>query len=176
MQKKYIEIALLVFLAAGSRLVPHLPNMTAVGAVALKARARYGPMGLGIPVLGMLLSDIALGFYDLRLLTSVYASFALSGSLGVFLKNISLPRLALIPAIGSTIFFLSTNTAVWALSAWYPHTLSGLLACLVAGLPFYCYMLAGDTLFTSFVFAPSLLEKSLTVGTILQARSAPMRQ
>ena len=40
--------------------------------------------------------------------------------------------------------FLITNSVVWALSTWYPHTAGGLLACLAAGLPFYRYMLAGD--------------------------------
>ena len=37
---------------------------------------------------------------------------------------------------GSLLFFLVSNTGVWALGAGYPMTAAGLGACLAAGLPF----------------------------------------
>lgn len=145
MSKKILEIIGLIALGAGSRLIPHLPNVTAMSAVALKSRARFGMAGLAIPLISMALADVVLGFYDWKLLASVYASFALIAILGSFLpSSSSTSRIVFVSAAGSTVFFLVTNTVVWALSAWYPHTIGGLLACLAAGLPFYRYMLVGD--------------------------------
>lgn len=141
------EIAGLIALGVGSRFVPHLPNMTAIGAIALKSRARFGAAGLLIPLTSMVVSDAIIGFYDWRLLLSVYGSFALIGMLGVSLKrNRSTAVITAVATAGSLLFFLITNVAVWALSTWYPHTLSGLLACYIAGLPFLFTMLAGDLL------------------------------
>jgi hypothetical protein len=39
--------------------------------------------------------------------------------------------------LGSVLFFLITNFAVWYGSAFYPQTPAGLLACYTAGLAFY---------------------------------------
>ncbi|OGG72810.1 hypothetical protein A3A38_00660 [Candidatus Kaiserbacteria bacterium RIFCSPLOWO2_01_FULL_53_17] len=147
------EIAVLVGLGAASRLFPHLPNMTAIGAVALRARSRFGIPGLGIPIISMLASDLFIGFYNWRLLLTVYASFALIGMLGALIpQNTSIRRIGAVSVLGSTLFFLITNTAVWALSAWYPHTAQGLLMCYVAGLPFFYPMLAGDIVFSCMLF------------------------
>jgi hypothetical protein len=152
MSRTAAEIISLILLGALSRLVPHLPNMTAIGAIALKSRAHFGSAGLLIPLSAMLLSDAAIGFYDWKLLLSVYASFALIGFLGVFLKRTSVPRVVAVASLGSILFFLITNTLVWAASLWYPHTAAGLLACLAAGLPFLYPMLAGDIVFSLALF------------------------
>lgn len=147
MLRTFLQIMSLIALGAGSRLIPHLPNMTAMSAVALKSRAHFGVAGLAIPLFSMVIADTIIGFYDWKLLASVYASFALIAMLGSFLpSSSSVPQIVFISTVGSTIFFLVTNTVVWALSAWYPYTVGGLLACLAAGLPFYRYMLVGDTL------------------------------
>lgn len=145
MRIRIAEIIGLIALGAGSRLIPHLPNVTAMSAVALKSRARFGVAGLAIPLVSMAIADAVIGFYDWKLLASVYASFALIAMLGSLLpSSSSIYRIAVVSTVGSTLFFLITNTVVWALSAWYPHTIGGLLACLAAGLPFYRYMLVGD--------------------------------
>ncbi|MEK7509116.1 MAG: DUF6580 family putative transport protein [Patescibacteria group bacterium] len=148
-----IEIGGLIALGVMSRLLPHLPNMTAMSAIALKARTRFGPLGLAVPLVSMLLSDAVIGFYNWKLLLSVYASFAIVGMLGVFLKRSqSVVAIAMVATVGSIIFFLVTNAAVWALSSWYPHTPAGLLACYAAGLLFLFPMLCGDMLFSFVLF------------------------
>ncbi len=48
---------------------------------------------------------------------------------------------------GSFIFFILTNSAVWLFGTMYSHTLDGLIAALVAGIPFYRNMLFGDILY-----------------------------
>lgn len=159
-----LHIIGLLALGTLSRLLPHPPNMTAIGAVALKSREHYGPAGSFIPLAGMLISDAIIGFYDWRLLLSVYASLVLFGMLGSILaKTRSTAAVAGTAALGSLLFFLITNTTVWALSSWYPHTPLGLLACLAAGLPFLASMLAGDLFFSLALFKRARILKSFAV-------------
>lgn len=152
------EAAALVGIAALSRILPHLPNATLISPVALYARSRFGPIGILIPFLGLFATDLVIGLYNWRLLASVYASFGIIFFLGRFLSpQASMARISLVSALGSTLFFLITNTAVWALSSWYPHNPAGLLTCLAAGLPFYGYMLLGDCVGTLALFKASQL-------------------
>lgn len=153
MRSNIAHIAGLIALSIGSRLLPHPPNMTAIGAVSLKSRERFGPRGLLIPIVGMLVADAIIGFYEWRLLLSVYASLLLFGMLGGTLRrNGSAGAIIGASALGSTLFFFITNTFVWALSYWYPHTPAGLLACLSAGLPFFISMAIGDLAFSLALF------------------------
>ena len=54
---------------------------------------------------------------------------------------------ALCGILPATAFFVVTNFAVWAFKSDYPASLSGLLACYTAGIPFYRMMLAGDVVY-----------------------------
>lgn len=65
----------------------------------------------------------------------------------------SLRRLGAASAAGATGFFALSNFAVWASGVMYPHTLAGLGACFLAGLPFYGDSLAAAALFGGFLFA-----------------------
>jgi hypothetical protein len=45
---------------------------------------------------------------------------------------------------GEVIFFITTNFATWVIqSGYYPHTGAGLIACYVAGLPFFRHLMTG---------------------------------
>lgn len=134
-------------LAVASRLLPHAPNMTAVSAVGIAARERFGIAGLMIPLSALAVTDAIIGFYDWKLLVSVYASFVLVALLGAWAPQAAAARILARPAAGAILFFVITNTVVWAGSAWYPHTLMGLLACYAAGVPFLLSMLLGDIVF-----------------------------
>jgi NO-binding membrane sensor protein with MHYT domain len=54
--------------------------------------------------------------------------------------------------LGPTSFFAVSNYGVWAGSGMYPHTLAGLGACFLAGVPFY----RNDLVATSIVLAVAL--------------------
>ncbi|HEY2860360.1 MAG TPA: DUF6580 family putative transport protein [Terracidiphilus sp.] len=63
--------------------------------------------------------------------------------------------------LASTSFFVVSNYAVWAGSQMYPHTLGGLGACFVAGLPFYRNDLVSTLLVTGVAFgAEALVRRS----------------
>src|ERR1700745_3791490 len=63
---KLITIFAMIAVALFSRLVPHLPNMTAVGAVAIFAGATIKPrwLALVVPLILLIISDLILGFYS----------------------------------------------------------------------------------------------------------------
>ncbi len=157
-----LNVAGLIALGVGSRLLPHLPNMTALGAISARSVERFGPRGLLIPVAALLISDVVLGWYDWRLLVSVYLSFALVG-VTVHALSAHAPR-SIAALSGSFTFFLTTNTVVWATSSWYPGTVLGLVACYAAGLPFLVSMAAGDVLYSHVLnLKPTTLFKKITV-------------
>ncbi len=152
MHKKYFFfIILFIFAAAVSRLIPHPWNFTPLGAVGLLA-GKYLPKkwAIIVPIFALLVSDIFLGFYNWKLMVVVYASITVYACFGIFLRKRSgfLPT-ATLTLSGSLQFFLITNFAVWALSSWYPHTFTGLLAAYTLALPFFKYTLMGDVFYVS---------------------------
>jgi hypothetical protein len=52
----------------------------------------------------------------------------------------------------ATIFFLTTNLAVWAFESDYARTLAGLYQCYAAAVPFFRTMLAGDLFYLTVLF------------------------
>lgn len=150
-----ITICLLIFFAIAVRLFPHAPNMTPITAIAfvgsLYLKRRWAIL---LPILALFLSDLLIGFYDWKIMLTVYGSFALIG----FLSLVAAKYRALLPVglsvIGaSLIFFLITNGAVWAFSPWYEKSISGLLYSYELGLPFLRNMLIGDVLYTTALVA-----------------------
>jgi len=58
-------------------------------------------------------------------------------------------RLAVCGLLPATIFWLTTNFAVWAFQSYYEKSLAGLVECYLAAVPFYRWMLAGDLFYLS---------------------------
>ncbi len=135
----------LIGLGVLGRLLPHLPNATPLTALARSARDVLGPRAAyTVPLLALFVSDLAIGFYDWRLMLSVYGSFAF---IALLTRLVPATRPHLLSVLAPLTFFLTTNAAVWALSPWYAKTAAGLFAAYTAGLPFLGYMLLGDVFF-----------------------------
>jgi len=153
---------LLTLVAAFLRLLPHPPNFTPVGAVALFGGARLrGWQACAVPLLAMLLTDPILsqraGFapYSWSSLI-IYGCFLINVALGrVFLSHSSNPgRIAAVVLAGSTQFFLITNFASWiGHGGLYPHTFSGLVECYTLALPFFGRTILGDLFYTGVLFS-----------------------
>jgi hypothetical protein len=146
--------ALLVVTGVALRLVPHPWNLTPIGAVALFSGAAFDRKRWAFltPLAAMLIGDAVVGFH--ALMPAVYASFAAIVALGLILRDRRDSPLAVgAGAItGSTLFFLTTNFAVWAQLTTYPKTLAGLAQCYAAGLPYYGNMLAADLIYSALLF------------------------
>src|SRR5690349_7188205 len=105
-------IALLsaIVVAAALRLVPHPPNFTPIGAMALFSGAYIGRRSLGFaaPLGALLLSDLVLGFY--HGMATVYFSVALVVMIGMAaLKRTSVLRVGAAALVSSILFFVITN-------------------------------------------------------------------
>jgi len=143
-----IFIALAVIL----RIIPHVPNVAPIGAMALFGgvylNKRYA---LLVPLVAMILSDIFLGFNAST--PMVYASFILTGLIGLWLKNHkSVPTVALASLTSSLLFYLLTNFNFWYATSLYPKTFSGMIDAYVMALPFFRNTIIGDLLYTGVLF------------------------
>ena len=159
-------IALMILLAAMSRLLPHPPNFAPIGGMALFGAAYFGKRywAFLVPIVSMWISDLVLNntvygqyfdhfvwFYRGSLFT--YGAFALIVVLGIFaLKKVHISNLIASALGASVIFFLVSNFGVWFSGMMYPKTFTGLMACYTAGLPFFQNTLAGDLVYTAVLF------------------------
>jgi hypothetical protein len=134
-------------------------SFTPVVAALLYFGARMPRRQLWIPVVALAASDVYLtrvtyGYpvtADHLVTWAWYAAIILLG--GVLIKGFSPLRIGFSALIASVSFFFISNFAVWLV--WrdlYPKTVNGLMACYVAGLPFFRTALASDLFFTAVFF------------------------
>ncbi|HMA18299.1 MAG TPA: DUF6580 family putative transport protein, partial [Thermoanaerobaculia bacterium] len=177
---------LLVLLGALFRVVPHPPNLVALGALALYSGARLPRRwGLAVPLAAMAVSDVFLDFGTGRSVLSVtrvtiYATFALLTVLGRVARERARPaRLASLSVGASVLFFATSNFAVWAAGSLYPRTLAGLAFCYAAAIPFFWNTLAADLAGTAVLFGLDALSHrpslriSAAAGLLLAGFLAP---
>jgi hypothetical protein len=148
-------IALLsaILAAAALRLVPHPPNFSPIGAMALFSGAYLGRRSLALvaPLAALFLSDLVLGFY--RGMGTVYFSVALVVVLGALvLRRTSAVRVGFAALASSVLFFMLTNLGMWMFSGFYPRTQAGLETCYIAAIPFFQNTLAGDLFYAALLF------------------------
>ena len=160
-KRNIVMFAVLVAIGVFGRLLPHVWNFTPLIATTIFAGVYLGKKyAFFLPIITMLISDIIIGFYDPKIMLSVYFSFAIAGLIGYrFAKNKKINNLALSAFASSTIFFLITNAAVWLFDSMYQPGFIGLLQSYWAGIPFYRNMMLGDVIYTVSLF--SLYEFSL---------------
>ncbi len=153
-----VGVSIFLIAAAGVlRLLPHAPNVAPIGAIALFSGAVLGRRYVWVPLAALAVGDMFLGGYDLRVMASVYGSFLMIGIAGTFLSEVRLGKkntavVAGTSVVGSVLFFLITNAAVWAFSGMYEPTIAGLWHSYVMGLPFFRNTILGDLFFNFILF------------------------
>ena len=145
---------LLILFGVVLRFLPHPANFAPIAAMGLFGgcylRKRFA---FALPLAAMLVSDFFIGFYSLKIMFSVYLSFALVGLIGIWIKNHkSVYTVIGGTLIGSVLFYLITNFAVWAFGSLYPHTLIGLLGSYAAAIPFFKNSLMGNFFYVGVLF------------------------
>jgi hypothetical protein len=162
-QPRLVALLSAILLAAAFRLVPHPPNFSPIGAMALFGGAYFGRRALAFaaPLGALFLSDMLLGFH--ASMPFVYASVGLIVMIGWLVRSrVTAMTVAGAAVASSLLFFAVTNLGVWLQSGMYPATPAGLAACFVAALPFFQNTIAGDLLFSALLFGGfSLLERSV---------------
>ncbi|HJZ64952.1 MAG TPA: DUF6580 family putative transport protein [Candidatus Acidoferrum sp.] len=145
--------AILVLLAAVLRILPHPWNLTPIGAMALFSGSVFKERWLRFmfPLLALLAGDAVVGFH--KLMFVVYLCFVINVAIGIRLGENRKPlRIAGATLLGAVQFFLITNFAVWTVFTTYPKTVTGLIACYVAAVPFFWNTLTGDALYAALLF------------------------
>ena len=150
---RFMVLAGLVLAAALTRLLPHPPNFTAVGAIALFGGAYFNKkvFAFAVPLIAMLITDLIIGFHPG--MYAVYAAFALIVLIGMQLReNKKIMNIFLASVSASVSFFIITNFALWVTGNLYPKTGAGLAECFTAAIPFFSYTFVGDLFFVGIMF------------------------
>ena len=161
LNKRFLVLLGITLSAVAMRLAPHPPDFTPIAAIALFGGAHFvrKRTALLVPLTAMYLSDLALGFfvYDFGwfhgFMPFVYASFAATVCLGLLIRGRLGPLIVGGAALASSVlFFVITNFGVWLVGSLYPKTISGLLSCYVAAIPFFRNMLVGNVFYSVVLF------------------------
>ena len=136
-----------VVIAVISRLLPHLPNFTAISslvgfAILFSNRSYQAAMWI---ILTLLLSDLFLGFYFIT--PFVYLGYVVAAFTLYHISHKNRSSLFYkIPAT-SLIFFIIANFGVWLTSNMYEATFTGLISCYVAAIPFLANHFMADCVY-----------------------------
>ena len=147
-----------VLFAVAVRFMPHPLAFTPIAAALLYFGARGPRRQLWVPLallaaVDVILTKIVYSYpltWDHFVTWAWYAAILLLGTR--LRENANWLRVGGAAVASSVSFFVVSNFAVWAGWAMYPKTLSGLITCYAAGLPFLRRGVAGDLLFTAVMF------------------------
>lgn len=160
-----VSVAILMVIATViSRILPHPPNFTPILAVSLFSGAYLTDrrLALFVPILAMFVSDYFIGFHDLMPL--VYGFMILAVLFGKQIGS-SLTKSFGFAVVGSVVFFVLTNLAVWATSGMYTLDASGLATCFTLAIPFFQNSMAGDLVYSGILFGSmALLNRTVFVA------------
>ncbi len=163
MRAKLITISAIIFALAIFRLLPHLPNVSPVAAMALFGGAYFADkrMAFIVPFLALFLSDLILGLHNSMIF--VYTGFGLTVAIGFLLKDrVTVTNTAFAVVASSVLFFLLTNFGAWMTSGLYLKSAEGLMQAYVAGIPFFQNSLLGNLVFAVVIFGGyRLLQKNV---------------
>ncbi len=160
-------LTFLVIILAFSRIIPHMPNFSPLGAVCLFGATHFYRkwQAFLVPIFATWLSDLYLNnyIYNSRQEDFIwfyqgfhwqYISYFFIASLGLILfkKKINPVRL-FSGAIGaSIIFFLISNLGVWVSGGLYSKNIYGLINCYTAGIPFIKGTIIGNLFYAPIIF------------------------
>jgi hypothetical protein len=142
-----------VIIAAIGRAIPHPPNVTPLVSLSLLAGMRFAKLyAITITLLSLFLSDCLLAFFQGHSIFGFWSWFTYSGFLFIvlgtafFKKQTNIASIIILTLCSALGFWLWTNLGSWYVM--YPHHLSGLMDCYIAGLPFLRNALIGDLIWT----------------------------
>jgi Family of unknown function (DUF6580) len=146
LNKRQLVIISFIVMAVLFRLLPHMPNVTPITAMALFSGVYLTNRkhAFIIPLLAMFLSDLILGFSGITLF--VYAAFILVSYIGISSKKISIFTILL----SSVSFFIITNFGAWLIM--YPKSVNGLIECYTLALPFFRNSIIADLFFAGVMY------------------------
>ncbi len=166
-------LLIIVVVSIIARIIPHIPNTAPIAALSLFIGANLKGWGKYlIPLAVMLVADTIVGFYNPAVMIAVYASFLTIVLIGEKIAASYRARTIFGGALlGSVLFFIVTNFAVWLFTGMYPLTLAGLALCFTLALPFFGYTLAGDLAWSGIFFGGYALYKKFFLSSAISQKS-----
>lgn len=146
--KNLVNISFIILVVAVSRLIPHWPNLTAIGASAIWMGYAWPKKSYAVfvPIAALFLSDALIGFHNQMIW--VYGSVLISSLAIQFLGIDFSPKTVLKYSLLNTVlFFVITNFGVWYAGGLYPLNFAGLIESYVAALPFAVNDFLGNSLY-----------------------------
>jgi len=176
----YLAVILLILIASFSRIIPHMPNFTPIGAMALFGGAYFKNKyhAFLIPILSLWISDLVINNFILSYYNEFtwfypgflwqYSAFIMIILIGYYSLNKMSFKNILLSSLGSSlIFFVVTNFGVWISGSMYSLDLSGFITCYALALPFYKGTLLGFLFYSSFLFGVFEMSKLKTLSVNL---------
>ena len=187
--KGIILVVAMILVASFSRIIPHFPNFTAVGAMALFGSAYFSRKHLAIiaPLAALWLSDLVINntiyaeynegfvwFQSYQLYT--FLPILLITIFGIVLfKKVNLQRIFAGSITSSIVFFLISNFGTWASPfALFPKTMAGLIETYIFGLPFLRNDLIGTLFFSAVMFGSYHFITKMYPGLSLRKTNAAL--
>jgi hypothetical protein len=163
---RFTVLAVMILLCAFSRIIPHMPNFSPLGAIGLFGATHFSKkwQAFFVPIAATWLSDLFINnmIYAKYNTTFVwfyedfywqYGSYLLIVLAGIFiLKNVNTKTVLKGVLASTTIFFLISNFGCWIGNNVYPQNFSGLLQCYAAGVPFLKGTFLGDLGYSGILF------------------------
>jgi hypothetical protein len=156
-----LVFALLVAIGVAGRWGQPLWAFTPTAAAAVFAGFYFSRLWIAamVPLAILAISDLILPAYNnVPVLLITYAAMIVPILLGRLLRGehrgaATAWKLTLCGLLPATLFFITSNFAVWAFQSDYETSLAGLIECYTAALPFYRWMLAGDIFYMAVLVA-----------------------
>jgi hypothetical protein len=162
---RFIALTAIILVAAFSRLVPHMPNFSPLGAIGLFGAAHFNKkwQAILIPLAATFISDLFINnviyaqYYPTFTWLSTgfywqYGAYILITLIGFFIfKKVNTKTVLTGALASSVIFFLVTNFGCWP-GNFYPQNFGGLMQCYAAGIPFIKGTILGDLFYSAVMF------------------------
>jgi hypothetical protein len=174
---RFIALTAIILLAAFSRIVPHMPNFSPLGAIGLFGAAHFNKkwQAILIPLAATFLSDLFINnviyaqYYPTFTWLSQgfywqYGAYVLITLVAFFIfKKVNSATVLTGALASSAIFFLVSNFGCWP-GNFYPQNFGGLMQCYAAGVPFVKGTILGDLFYSAVMFGGfALAQKRFTV-------------
>lgn len=172
---------LLILVAVLSRVIPHAGwfNFTAVGGALLYFGARRSWREMLGPLAALMATDYFLTVFsyhytfqwDAYIPTWLWYVAAMALGQILLRSKTTWLRFGAAVVLGPTSFFVLSNLAVWMGGGMYPHTISGLATCYVAGLPFYGNDVASTAVVAGLAFGVPVLVRRMNAARAAAAQA-----
>lgn len=151
-REKTILVSLTICMVLLFRWLPHPPNFTPIIGLSIMSATLFKSKKSHFlfPLLLMFVTDVFIGFHTL--MPFVYGAILVTTTSGYILKKHTHITTAIgCSLLSSIIFFLISNVGVWMTGTLYAKSMTGLIQCFTAAIPFFHNTVLSTVLFVGVI-------------------------